>query len=168
MAHAVVVLFDDKADTAVRGLWSTLAEAGLPPADRFPPHVTFAVASDIPQKTRAALKSDLRVLSIPALWLQSLSTFSTSENVLMLAAVTDGELLAVHSAVHDVLAGKVRNPNSYYVPGSWVPHCTLLQRATDAQIVSGFSTLFPVRPIQARARQVAILDTATGELDLLV
>jgi 2'-5' RNA ligase len=168
MAQGVVVTFDQQADAAVRGLWARLDAAGLPTARKFPPHLTFAMASDIPKKTRAALRADLGLLSIPSIWLAALSTFSTSENVLMLAAVADGELLAVHSAVHDVLAGKVRNPNAYYLPGSWMPHCTLVQGVTDADLVTGFGTVFPVEPIRARARQVAVIDTTTSEIDVLI
>ncbi|HVK21972.1 MAG TPA: 2'-5' RNA ligase family protein [Actinokineospora sp.] len=167
MAQGVVVLFDDQADADVRALWARLGKAGLPSARKFPPHLTLAMATDIPKKTRAALRAELGLLSIPSIWLAALSTFSASENVLMLAAVTDAELLAVHSAVHDVLAGKVRNPSAYYLPGSWMPHCTLLQGVSDAEIVTAFGAVFPVPEIRARARQIAVLDTATMEIDPL-
>ena len=43
----------------------------------------------------------------------------------MLAAVVDTELLAVHAAVHDALAGRVRGPVAAYLPGAWLPHCVL-------------------------------------------
>ncbi|GLW93102.1 2'-5' RNA ligase family protein [Actinokineospora globicatena] len=168
MAQAVVVLFDDRANAAVTRLLDRLDAAGVPGARRFPPHVTFAMASDIPAKTRAGLKADLRVLSVPNLWLYTLSAFANTENVLMLGAVVDTELLAVHSAVHDVLAGKVKNPNSYYLPGSWVPHCTLANGVSDEQAATAFRTLFPVEPVQAKVARVAILDTVTGDLDVLV
>ncbi|RLK59814.1 2'-5' RNA ligase family protein [Actinokineospora cianjurensis] len=168
MAQGVVVLFDERANAALARLLDRLDTAGVPGARRFPPHVTFAMASDIPARTRAALKADLRVLSIPNLWLYTLSAFSHTENVLMLGAVVDTELLAVHSAVHDVLAGKVKNPNSYYLPGSWVPHCTLAHGMADEQTAVAFRALFPVEPVEARVARVAILDTATGDLDVLV
>lgn len=167
MAQGVVVLFDDEADAAVRALWARLDAAGLPSRRVFPPHLTFALASEIPRKAREALRAELRVLHIPSLWFGSLSTFAHSENVLMLAAVTDPELLAVHSAVHDVLAGKVRNPSSYYLPGSWVPHCTLLQQVTGDELVAGFGAVFPVAGLRARVSGVAVMDTATGEIDPL-
>ncbi|WP_054056210.1 2'-5' RNA ligase family protein [Alloactinosynnema sp. L-07] len=168
MAQGVVVLFDEQADAEIRALWARLDATGLPSARKFPPHLTLAMATDIPKKTRSALRADLGLLSIPSIWLAALSTFSASENVLMLAAVTDAELLAVHSAVHDVLAGKVRNPNAYYLPGSWMPHCTLVQGVSEAEVVTGFGTVFPVPAIRARARQVAVIDTATMEIDPIV
>lgn len=168
MAQAVVVFFDDEADAAVRAVRHKLDRAGVPAESRFAPHVTLAMASAIPDRTRAALRADLRLLAVPAIWLAALSTFSSSENVLMLAAVADPELLAVHSAVHDVLAGKVRNPSAYYLPGSWMPHCALASGVTDEQVVAGFGAVFPVESIHARVREISIADSVTGEIDVLV
>ncbi|MFC5286822.1 2'-5' RNA ligase family protein [Actinokineospora guangxiensis] len=167
MAQGVAVFFDDAADSAVRKLWARLDAAGLPSERAFPPHLSFALASDIPAKTRAALRAELRVLHVPSLQFAALSTFATTENVLMLSAVTDPELLAVHSAVHDVLAGRVRNPSAYYMPGSWVPHCTLVHEVSDDQLVRGFGAVFPVPQLRARVAAVAVIDTATGEIDRL-
>lgn len=168
MAQGVVLTFDPKADDQIRDLWAKLDAAGLPTERKFPPHLTLAMATDIPARTRAALKSDLRMLAVPNIGLEALSTFSSTENVLMLAAVTDGELLAVHSAVHDVLAGRVRNPSAYYLPGAWMAHCTLVHGITRQHLVEGFDALFPVAPIRVRARQIAVLDTTNDEIDVLV
>ena len=63
-----------------------------------------------------------------------------------LAAVVDTELLAVHSSVHDALAGRVRGPVAAYLPGVWLPHCVLaVSRPADA-----FTALHPVEPVRAR------------------
>lgn len=157
----------------MRGLWRRLDQANVPSLatrthGRHRPHVSFALAGSIPAKTRAALAEDLALLSIPNLWLSTLSAFSSVDTVLMLAAVVDAELLAVHSAVHDVLAGRVRAPSAYYLPGSWVPHCTLAQGIEPAQVAAGFAALYPVEPIKARVSEVAVVDTHTGEVDTLL
>jgi hypothetical protein len=86
----------------------------------------------------------------------------------MLAAVVDAELLAVHSAVHDVLAGRVRHPCAYYLPGSWVPHCALADGVEPAQVVAGFAAIYPVSPVRAAVREVAVVDTHTGRADVLL
>jgi 2'-5' RNA ligase len=173
MAQALEFWFDDAADAAVRGLWRRLDKAGVPSLatrthGRHRPHVTFAVAGAIPPRTRETLREDLRLLSIPSLWLSTLAAFSTSETVLMLAAVVDTELLAVHSAVHDVLAKKVKQPSAYYLPGSWVPHCTLAQGMEPAQMTAGFAALYPVEPIKARVTEIAVVDSHTGDAETLV
>ncbi|HEX6340820.1 2'-5' RNA ligase family protein [Umezawaea sp.] len=165
MAQAVVVLFDDEADAAVRALWRRLREVGVPTDEKFPPHLTYALAGSIPTRARAALREELGRLWLPGMALENLSSFATSENVLMLAAVVDAELLAVHSAVHDVLARKVKHPSAYHLPGHWVPHCTLAVGLTDEQMVAGFAALHPVRPIRAKVGRVCVVDSATGEVD---
>ncbi|WNV81890.1 2'-5' RNA ligase family protein [Umezawaea sp. Da 62-37] len=165
MSQAVVVFFDDEADAAVRGLWKRLRDAGVPPADQYPPHLSYASAGSIPRTARAALREELGQLWLPGMALENLSSFVTSENVLMLSAVVDSELLAVHSAIHDVLARKVKNPNAYFLPGHWVPHCTLAVGLTDEQMVTGFGALHPVGPIRAKAGRVCVVDSVTGEVE---
>lgn len=162
MAHALVVFFDDEADAKIRGLWSKIGVE-----HRNPPHLTYAAAGTIGPKVRAALRDDLSRLWLPDLWLHTLSAFATSENVLTLGAVVDNELLAVHSAVHDVLAGKVKNPSAYHLPGNWVPHCTLAGGLTDEQAIAAFAALHPVAPIRAKVREMSVVDTQTGEIDPL-
>lgn len=163
MAQALKFFFDGEADAAVRGLWRRLEDAGVPSlATR--PHVMFAQAGTIPAKTRTDLRDDLRLLSIPRLWLATLSAF---DGELALTAVVDTELLAVHSAVHDVLAKRVKQPAGRYLPGSWAPHCTLAQGLEPAQMTTGFATLYPVGSIKARITEIAVVDTHTGETDVL-
>ncbi|HEV2783266.1 MAG TPA: 2'-5' RNA ligase family protein [Actinophytocola sp.] len=173
MAQALEFFFDDDADRAVRTLWARLDQAGVPSLatrthGRHRPHVTFALAGAIPAGARDALRTDLRRLAIPRLWLSTLGVFTPVENVLVLAAVVDTELLAVHSAVHDALAGRVRAPSAYYLPGSWVPHCTLAQGIEHPQVVAGFAALHPVEPIRATITEVAVVDTHTGAADPLL
>jgi hypothetical protein len=172
MAQALECYFDGETETAVRGLWQRLERAGVPSLGsrshgHHRPHVTFALGSVIPPAARRDLAVDLGRLAMPSLWLYTLGTFPTSENGLFLGAVTDAELLAVHVAVHDTLAGRVRDPWAYYLPGAWVPHCSLAQDITPAQLATGFAALHPIEPIRAKIAEVGIADTRTGEIQLL-
>ncbi|KJK42452.1 hypothetical protein UK23_37175 [Lentzea aerocolonigenes] len=162
MMHALVAFFDDEADKKVRDLQRRIGAE-----HDHPPHLTYAVATTIGPKVRKELREDLERLWMPDLYLHSLSTFSTVDNVLMLAAVVDAELLAVHSAIHDVLASNVKNPSAYYLPGNWVPHCTLVHGVDDDAVKAAFAKVFPVEPIRAKVREVSIVDTQTGEIDVL-
>jgi len=170
MAQRVEFVLDDGAADAVRRLWRRLEDAGLPSAAGRGrrPHVTFAAAGSIPARTVAALRADLRLLSLPALWLSTLGTFPARESGLWLGAVVDAELLAVHSAVHDVLAGAVRQPAATYLPGSWVPHCELTPELSADQLADGVRALHPVTPVRAMIGQVTITDTRSGEVQILV
>ena len=163
-----MVLFDGEADVAVGALRRRLTAAGVPTGDtRWPAHLVFASAATVPRPVRADLRRELALLALPNLWLHHLTAFTTTENVLALGAVVDGELLAVHSAVHDVLAGRVSQPSAYHLPGNWLPHCALAQGVTDQQVVAGFAALHPVTPVRAGIAAVAVADTRTGELDQL-
>lgn len=173
MAHALELFFDEAADELVRDQWQRLEDAGVPSLatrshQRHRPHVTLAVAGTINPATRKALRSELSVLATPDLWLSTLGTFAGDEAVLFLGAVVDTEVLALHSAVHDLLAGKVTNPSAYYFPGAWIPHCTLAKGVTAEQIATGFALLQPPHTIRARVKQFAVVDTRTGDEDLLL
>ncbi|RRO17271.1 2'-5' RNA ligase family protein [Saccharopolyspora rhizosphaerae] len=167
MADALVCHFDEKTESQIQDLRERLVTAGIPTAGTRP-GVTLALAGGIPDRTRAALRSDLELLSVPDLWLHTLGTVPGDERMLLLSAVVDTELLAVHSAVHDVLAGKVKNPSAYYFPGAWIPCCVLAKNLDDDQLATGFATLLPPEPVRAAVRELAVLDTRTGESDTLV
>ncbi|HEX4705546.1 MAG TPA: 2'-5' RNA ligase family protein [Pseudonocardiaceae bacterium] len=167
MAQVLAGYFDDDADQAVRALRQRLVQAGIPTLnDR--PHLTFAAAGAIPPAARKNLAADLAMLAMPNLWLYVLGTFPAGENALILGAVTDAELLAVHVAMHDSLAGRARDPWAHYLPGAWVPHCTLAQDITPSQLAAGFAAAHPIEPIRARITEVSIKDTRTGVEETLL
>ena len=116
------------------------------------PAVTAAAATAVPTAARAALHEELERLALPSIWLATLGTVAGRPDELVLAAVVDAELLAVHAAVHDALAGRVKGPVAAYLPGTWLPHCVLAtERPADA-----FAELHPVSPIRARVTGVDI------------
>jgi hypothetical protein len=136
---------DDAAAAAVDAQRRSAAAAGSTvPGDR--PALVAAAAGAIPPAARAALDEDLRVLALPSVWLATLGVTAGRPDELVLAAVVDTELLAVHAAVHDALAGRVRGPVAAYLPGAWLPHCVLaLTKPAQA-----FAALHPVEPVRAR------------------
>jgi hypothetical protein len=127
------------------------------PTDR--PALTAAAASAIPGPARAALEDELRVLALPSVWLATLGATAGRPDELVLAAVVDTELLAVHAAVHDALAGRVRGPVAAFLPGAWLPHCVVATTRPGA----AFAAVHPVEPMRARLVGVEVADPRTGE-----
>ncbi|GEL17441.1 hypothetical protein [Pseudonocardia asaccharolytica] len=157
MSHSVRFRLDDDAAAELTALRARLRAAGIAvPTDR--PAVTFAAAAAIPPAARAALADELRVLALPALWLAILGTIAGRDDELVLAAIVDAELLAVHAAVHDALTGRVRAPAAAYLPGAWLPHCTLSHERPAA----AFALLHPFPPVRAGVIGVELVDTRTG------
>jgi hypothetical protein len=151
MTQHVRFRLDDAAATHLAELRTRAAGAGCTvPAER--PALTAAAAGSIPPAARTALADELRVLALPTVWLATLGVVAGRENELVLAAVVDSELLAVHAAVHDALAGRVRGPVASYLPGAWLPHCVL----ACADPARAFAALHPVEPVRARLVGVAV------------
>lgn len=152
MPQQVRFRLDDGAVDAVRAL---RVRAGSDPGD---PAVTVAAAAVIPDAARAALDAEVRLLALPSLWLATLGTVAGRPDELVLAAVVDAEVLAVHAAVHDALAGRVRGPVAAYLPGTWLPHCVLASGGPAA----AFAALHPVEPVRARVVGVEVVDGRAG------
>jgi hypothetical protein len=151
MAESVRFRLDDAARAELTALRSRLADHGIAtPAE--PPSVIAAAAGVIPQAVREALAAEVRLLALPSIWLATLGTVAGRPDELVLAAVVDTELLAVHAAVHDALAGRVRSPVAAYLPGTWLPHCVL---ATERP-AAAFGLLHPVTPVRARVVEVDV------------
>ncbi|MGW0894213.1 2'-5' RNA ligase family protein [Saccharopolyspora sp. NPDC002578] len=167
MAQTLTVLFDDATETRLGALRDSVAAAGVPVTEGRP-SVALAAASTIPAGTRKALRAELGALFLPDLWFYTLGTFPGEDAVLLLTAVVDAELLAVHSAVHDVLAGKVANPSAYHFPGAWIPHCALTPVLSGEQLTAGFAALRSTSPVRAAVSEVAVLDSRGGEPEVLV
>lgn len=166
MAEALAFFFDDDTEKRLLQLRRRLSGAGVP-VDEGRPNVVLAAAGSIPAAARTALRSELRLLSVPDLWLHTLGTLPGEDRALLLGAVADAELLAVHSAVHDVLAGKVRNPSAYHFPGAWIPRCSLAEGLSEAQLTAGFGALLPPEPVRAAVAEVGVLDTRGGPTEML-
>jgi hypothetical protein len=149
VAQTVRFRLDPDAVAALRGLRGRLPR-DLAAADE--PAVTVAAATAVPPAAREALAAEVRLLALPSIWLATLGTVAGRPDQLVLAAVVDAELLAVHAAVHDALAGRVRGPVAAYLPGIWLPHCVLAtERPAEA-----FAALHPVTPVRARVVGVEI------------
>lgn len=151
MPRTVTFRLADAAADELTGLRRKLAANGIPvPTGR--PAVTVAAATTVPPPALDALHTELAVLVLPSIWLATLGTVAGRPDELVLAAVVDAELLAVHAAVHDALAGRVRGPVAAYLPGTWLPHCVLATgRPADA-----FAALHPVAPVRAAVTAVDV------------
>jgi hypothetical protein len=150
VAQQVRFRLDDAAVDAVRAL---RVRAGSEPGT---PAVAVAAAASVPSPAREALAAEVALLALPSLWLATLGTVAGRPDELVLAAVVDAELLAVHAAVHDALAGRVRGPVAAYLPGAWLPHCVL----ATGRLAEAFAALHPVEPVRARVLAVEVTGPA--------
>jgi 2'-5' RNA ligase len=163
--------FDEQADAAVRRLWLLLSGAGLPSLAtrthrQHRPHVSLAVADSLAGADLTPLRFAL-MSPRPTLRLYVLGTFPGNEGALFLGVQVTAELLAFHADTHAALAGQPIRHWAYYLPGNWIPHCTLAEGLDESEAAQAFGLLAGYRPITATVTSAGIKDTATGAITLL-
>ncbi len=145
MPFAIELLFDAKTDRAVRRLGHLLEHKKIPTilsARGASPHVTLAVFDQfnqgrlLPRMARLARRFN----PIP-FDLASLGNFPGKERALFLAPVVTPNLLKLHNLLHISLKGLMKGALSYYIPGRWVPHCTLGMGLTPKELNRAFDFL---------------------------
>lgn len=161
MPYAVELFFDDRAEAAVRELWHRLTDASLPSLEtlghrRHRPHLTLTVV----EAAHPPALADVGPL--PLLRFLALGTFAGDGGVLFLAAVVTAPLLGAHTRVSDLLREQDLSPWPHYLPGTWVPHCTLAMNLTPAELSAAVGLLAGFREIEARVVEAGITDTGGG------
>ena len=145
MPFAIELLFDAKTDKSVRRLGNLLEKKGISTilsAHGASPHVTLAVFEKFDRKRMLPLLDRLagRFRPIP-LALSSLGNFPGSERALFLAPVVTPNLLKLHELLHLSLKGLIQGVLPYYLPGRWVPHCTLGMGLSRKDLTRAFEIL---------------------------
>lgn len=124
MGYAVELFLEDPAAEAIRKLFnlteSLMAQIGASP------HVSLAVFDSVDTSTLIdVVHSFAEDTSEFNIRLSSIGIFPGKENVVFLAPVITIELLALHQRFHDRLNAAELISDPYYLPGAWVPHCTI-------------------------------------------
>ena len=171
MAQALEVLFDPTTEAVIKGLWARLETAGVPSLAsrthrRHRPHVSLAVAERIGTQQLESLQERLAATHLD-ITLYSPAVFPRP-GVLYLSVVPTLALLRLHQEMHATLRDGIVGPRAGYSVGAWVPHCTLAQDLTRAQLVRGIDLLYDQPVIPAHVSSMGLLDTATGEVLPLV
>ena len=140
MAYAVELFFDPATDAAVRAIWRALDAAQIPPptaSGDAHPHITVAVYDQIDEAACAEQLAELALAIAPfTLTLANLGLFPPSqrEAVVFAAPTVTASLLLNHERIQRVLTPCAKGPLPYYLPGAWVPHCTLTQHCPPDRI----------------------------------
>ena len=130
MGYAVELFYDHESELAVRKVWdgageatgqSSLSETGARP------HVSLAVYDDDLDATgfQEKLQEFADTTEPFEFRLTSVGTFPGNEGVVYLSPVMTQDLMAVHRRYHQTFLKYEPYVQAYYLPGNWVPHCTV-------------------------------------------
>lgn len=129
MSVAVPLYFDPKTEAAITAVWRELAESGVAPhmyTSGNRPHITLSIYRDLPRDACHRLLSDLAAAQQPLpVTFSHLGVFTHPDPVVFLAPTISPALFDLHARVDGLLDVIGDLPAPYYLPGNWVPHCTL-------------------------------------------
>ncbi len=143
-------IFDAETENALREIWQSIADAGLPSfmlAVDYPPHMTIfsAEATDVPGMRQAFQELAATQPPLPVSFLSLAHFLDESGSVAYLAPIVNRPLLDLHAAIWRAADPITKGRPAYYAPGVWVPHVTVAYN-TDPDRVG------PVAAVLARAR----------------
>jgi hypothetical protein len=165
VALAVCLLFDDRADTAVRRLWERLDGLGLPSLaththGRHVPHLTYASLLDADPDAVLAALEQLPDGDALTLHLDAFGTFRRSR--CWLAPAVAPELATRQVAVVEAVQSTGAVLHKHYVPGQWIPHVTLAPRLHLGDLPAVAALVYDVLPVTVHVTRAALIDTSTG------
>ncbi|MGI9124796.1 MAG: 2'-5' RNA ligase family protein [Mycobacterium sp.] len=146
MAHSIELLLDDVSEAAIRSVWTTLDDAGLPsqvrvksPTNR--PHITLIAASRIDPGVDEHLRELGDRFPLDAVVGAPL-VFGGPRHTLARLIVPSAGLLALHAEIYrQSLPFVIGDPYPHCRPGHWTPHATLGRRLTEAEIAAALSVI---------------------------
>jgi 2'-5' RNA ligase len=126
VAYAVELALDDRAGHVVRGLWRELSTIGVTWMDTSgaEPHVSLAIWDTIDRAPFAAELARFAAETAPiAVTFDAVGSFPGS--AIYLRPVANPTLADVQRRLHERFRTLGSGAWPYYVPGAWVPHCTV-------------------------------------------
>jgi 2'-5' RNA ligase len=162
MPFAIELYFNRATESAVRSIWDDLAVAGI--SDRMPasgarPHVSLAVYQERDVSSDSAVLSRFVQPTRPFdFTLASVGICPTTQGVVFLAPVLTRDLLDLHDRFHKQFARSAESCWPYYLPGNWVPHCTVAIDLAPELLPSAVEVCQRVvRPIRGTFEQVGLV-----------
>nr|WP_246221367.1 2'-5' RNA ligase family protein [Phytoactinopolyspora mesophila] len=147
-------------------LWDRLEENGVPSLrshthGRHVPHFSYAVLRSWQLDDVRAAVDALSSNGPVEFSFDGLGTFRRGRTWLIPALTSDVAFRQerVVEAVRAAGAELHRN----YVPGAWIPHCTLAPRVQLTALSVVAAAVYDVLPLRARADHAALIDSGTGE-----
>lgn len=167
MSLAVCLLFDDRADRALRALWDRLEDLGVSTLrshthGRHVPHLSYAVLRTWELDAVRNVVDALPAGGQLDLQFDALGTFRRGRAWLV-PSVT-GELVNRQEQAVAALTNAGADLHKHYLPGVWTPHLTIAPRVPLGALPVVAAAVYDVLPLQARAVRAALIDASTGRV----
>jgi hypothetical protein len=166
VALAICLLFDGKSERAIRALWDRVEELGVSSMSshthrRHVPHVSYAVLRRWDLATVRAAVATLGAGPPVELTFDGVGLFRRGRTWLVAGAGAD--FVTRQQRVVEAVVATGAELHKHYVPGTWLPHCSLAPRVTLTQLSIVASAVLDVIPLRAKLEHAALIDSATGD-----
>lgn len=166
---AIVLELDDNASVAVRQIThgvGTVAHASITSVATVAPHVTLAACRNLDAERFRPLLAEVAVRTpVLAITLASLGVFPTEAGVIFLAPTVTQELVALQLGVVTRLQDLGAEVEPYWLPGQWVPHCTVVMGIPRERMSAALGRAFEaLRPISASLTRLSVIEIDTPRL----
>jgi hypothetical protein len=138
MPYSVEVYFESEVENLVREIWKDLAYSNISSYmldGNYRPHVSLTVFDEAIPGFNIEFEKYIKNLPPFSIKFDSIGIFPRPEGVVFLAAVVNDALLTLHQDFNKRFADLMTGVRSYYLPGNWIPHCTLGYRI-DSKMLS--------------------------------
>jgi 2'-5' RNA ligase len=124
MEYAVTLLIDESDALKLK---SAFISAGCPNAyTETPPHISLATFRKVNRSDLIKAVETFAAKTPPfTISFLSLGIFPGVKNIVFLAPLVTKSLLDIHGSFHEILLSRKIQSDSFYLPGKWVPHCTI-------------------------------------------
>ena len=163
--YGLIAIFDEKTEQVIKDIWKELKVKSISAyayevEDRRP-HITLASYHEI-DKTEFIKQMDEFYYDKPTIEItfNSIGSFLNSGALFFSPTVTC-QLIEFHSNHHKYFNQFNRNPNSLYLPDSWIPHCTLANRLSPKKLSEALNYC-SIRnsTIYGKIKEVALIDVS--------
>ena len=163
ISFAVLAYFDPETERAIRSLQEQLVWRGIQPIPEEmhrEPHLTLGMWNGkAPPDFPDALLRFTAELGRMRLLFSSAGVFPTRDGVIFLAPVVTFDLLALHTRFHRTVVPAGLEPNRHYLPGAWVPHCTLGVALADWEMHAAMDIARePPMPFEGTLESIGIVE----------
>lgn len=151
MVQSVELLADGATDDWIWTQWRALEAAGLPSQVRHGsltnwPHVTLAVADEIPPAVDRGLAAEVATALPLPMRVGGVIWFPGRRHVVARAVIASAELLDLHAAVSHLLEG-LEGRGARMAPRAWTPHITLARGVRTEQLPDVMAALAGVEGV---------------------
>lgn len=163
MPFAIEMFFDAKSEEMVRGIWRILHEKNISSymfTSGSRPHITLSVLNSIDMlEFSQKLKTFAEESNSLEMKFGSIGAFPGAEGVLFLSPTVTYGLLKLHESFHNVFDCYKKEVWNYYLPGLWVPHCTLAIDLHKNNLPLAMECVLDnYQPINARIEEIGIVE----------